>query len=82
MAKKRYGMKPRALPVVSFKELEEFYNNRPVDTGRINSLFEEIGTEQARMELEGMAQPQQSTQKKNYPRVDYLPPVKKRVVGK
>lgn len=82
MAKKRYGMKPRALPVVSFKELEEFYNNKPVDTGRINSLFEEIGTEQARIEMEANAQQikSQPQRKSNYPRTDYLEPVPKRTI--
>jgi len=81
--KKRFGMKPRALPVISFKELEDYYNNKPIDTGLTNLIFEDIGTEQARDEMGSIAQPPKTAPvaKKEYARTDYLEPVPKRKVG-
>lgn len=81
--KKRYGLKPRALPIVSFKELEDYYNNRPPSINLSDMVFENIGTEQANMEMMQNAQQQkQPAQKeKKYPRVDYLEPIPARKIG-
>lgn len=81
--KKRYGMKPQALPVISFKELEDYYNNKPLNINLPNMVFENIGTEQAKMEMmQNAEQQKQPAQKeKKYPRVDYLEPIPARKIG-
>ena len=80
--KKRYGMKPQALPVISFKELEDYYNNKPIGIDLSEMVFENIGTEQANMEMmQNAEQQKQPVQKeKKYPRTDYLEPVPKRTI--
>ena len=83
MSKRKWGMNPRPLPVLSIKEIEDYYGNKDelIDDTNDNSLsdyiFNRMGEDQANIKIAKNNRNQ--PKKKQYPRVDYLEPVKKRV---